>query len=123
DPELFVRGTSGRYVSIARSQLGTIIYNALGGPVETMFGDSVRALDDDGTRVRVTFDSGTVRDFDLVIGADGQHSQVRKLLFGPEKQFEKFLGCRRGQRVSRARGPGRPDVHEGWIPSDKSLAS
>jgi len=73
DPELFVRGTSGRYVSIARSELGAILYGALGGRVETIFGDSVRALDDDGNRVRVTFDSGTTRDFDLVIGTDGPH--------------------------------------------------
>ena len=92
DPEIFVRGTNGRYVSIARSELGAIIYGALGGRVETMFGDSVRALDDDGARVRVTFDSGTSRDFDLVIGADGLHSQVRRLVFGPQDQFEKYLG-------------------------------
>lgn len=92
DPEIFVRGTNGRYVSIARSELGAIIYGALGGRVETIFGDSVRALDDDGARVRVTFDSGMTRDFDLVIGADGLHSQVRRLVFGPEKQFEKYLG-------------------------------
>ena len=87
-----MRGTGGRYVSIARSELAAIIYGALGGRVETIFGDSVRALDDDGARVRVTFDSGAPRDFDLVIGADGLHSQVRRLLFGPEEQFEKYLG-------------------------------
>lgn len=92
DPELFVRETDGRYVSIARSELGAIIYGALGGDVETIFGDTVRALDDDGARVRVTFDSGMTRDFDLVIGTDGLHSQVRKLVFGPEEQFEKYLG-------------------------------
>jgi 2-polyprenyl-6-methoxyphenol hydroxylase-like FAD-dependent oxidoreductase len=92
DPELFVRGTGGRYVSIARSELGAILYGALGGRVETIFGDSVRALADDGARVRVTFDSGSSRDFDLVIGADGLHSQVRRLVFGPEDRFEKYLG-------------------------------
>ena len=92
DPELFVRGTGGRYVSIARSELAAILYNALGGGVETIFGDSVRALDDDGTRVHVTFDSGKTREFDLVIGAGGLHSPVRRLIFGPEKQFEKYLG-------------------------------
>lgn len=92
DPEIFVRGTDGRYVSIARSELGTIIYDALGGRVETIFGDSVRALDDDGARVRVAFDSGTTRDFDLVIGAGGLHSPVRRLVFGPDEQFEKYLG-------------------------------
>ena len=92
DPELFVRGTGGRYVSIARSELAAIIYDALGGRVETIFGDSVRALDDDGARVRVTFDSGRTRDFDLVIGAGGLHSRVRRLVFGPEERFEKYLG-------------------------------
>jgi 2-polyprenyl-6-methoxyphenol hydroxylase-like FAD-dependent oxidoreductase len=92
DPELFVRGTSGRYVSIARSELAAIIYRALAGRVETIFGDSIRALDDAGDRVHVTFDSGTTRTFDLVIGADGLHSQVRRLAFGPQEQFEKYLG-------------------------------
>lgn len=92
DPELFVRGTGGRYVSIARGELANIIYGSLGGHVETIFGDSVRALDDDGARVRATFDSGRTRDFELVIGADGQHSRVRRLVFGPEERFEKPLG-------------------------------
>ena len=92
DPELFVRGTSGRYVSIARSELAAIIYRALGGRVETIFGDSIRALDDAGDRVHVTFDSGATRTFDLVVGADGLHSQVRRLVFGPQEQFEKYLG-------------------------------
>jgi len=91
-PELFVRGTGGRYVSIARSELAAIIYGALGGRVETILGESVRALDDDGVRVRVTFDSGTIRDFDLVIGADGLHSRVRRLVFGPTESFERYLG-------------------------------
>jgi 2-polyprenyl-6-methoxyphenol hydroxylase-like FAD-dependent oxidoreductase len=92
DPEPLVRGTNGRYVSIARSDLAAVIYGGLAERVETIFGDSVRALDDDGARVRVTFESGTTRDFDLVIGADGLHSQVRALVFGPEEQFEKYLG-------------------------------
>jgi 2-polyprenyl-6-methoxyphenol hydroxylase-like FAD-dependent oxidoreductase len=79
-------------VSIARSELSAILYGSLGGRVETIFGDSVRALDDDGARVHVTFDSGATRDFDLVFGADGLHSQVRRLVFGPEDRFERYLG-------------------------------
>jgi 2-polyprenyl-6-methoxyphenol hydroxylase-like FAD-dependent oxidoreductase len=92
DPELFVRGTGGRYVSIARGDLASILYGALDGSVETLFGDTVRALEDDGARVRVTFESGATRDFDLVVGADGLHSQVRRLVFGPDDQFEKHIG-------------------------------
>jgi 2-polyprenyl-6-methoxyphenol hydroxylase-like FAD-dependent oxidoreductase len=92
DPEMFVRGTGGNYVSIARSELASILYGSLGGRVETIFGDSVRTLDDDDARVRVTFDSGATRDVDLVFGADGLHSQVRRLVFGPEDRFERYLG-------------------------------
>lgn len=93
-PEIFVRGTGGRYVSIARSDLASIVYSALNGRVETIFGESVRALDDDGARVRVTFSGGATRDFDLVVGADGLHSQVRRLAFGPDEQFERHLGIK-----------------------------
>lgn len=54
-----------------------------------------RALEDDGARVRVTFErQGTTRDFDLVVGADGLHSRVRRLVFGADDPFEKYLGLK-----------------------------
>ena len=56
------------------------------------FDDTVEAIDDDGDRVHVTFRSGTRRDFDLVVGADGLHSRVRLLAFGPQERFENHLG-------------------------------
>ena len=43
-------------------------------------------------RVRVTFERGPEREFDLVIGADGLHSRVREIVFGGEERFEKYLG-------------------------------
>ena len=42
--------------------------------------------------MRVAFEHGSARDFDLVVGADGLHSRVRQLAFGPEDQFERRLG-------------------------------
>ena len=33
-----------------------------------------------------------VNEFDLVVGADGLHSRVRRLVFGPDESFEKYLG-------------------------------
>lgn len=90
-PEAFV-GPGVRYTSLARSDLAAVIYGALERKVETIFGDTLRALDDDGARVRVTFERGAARDFDLVVGADGLHSRVRRLLFGADEQFEKYLG-------------------------------
>lgn len=91
NPEVIVESVE-RYLSLARSDLSAVIYEALGGAVELILGDTVVALDDDGSRVRVTFDSTTTRDFDLVVGADGLHSRVRRIAFGPDEQFEKYLG-------------------------------
>lgn len=91
DPSAILRSNE-RYVSIARSDLARAIYDALGGRVPLILDDTVTALDDDGTRVRVRFESGRSRDFDLVVGADGLHSRVRRLVFGPEQQFERYLG-------------------------------
>ena len=51
-------GAGDRYVTIARSDLAAAIHGALEGGVETVFGDTVAAIDDDGDRVHVTFRSG-----------------------------------------------------------------
>jgi 2-polyprenyl-6-methoxyphenol hydroxylase-like FAD-dependent oxidoreductase len=87
-----IRGNTGRYVSIARSDLAAVIYDALDGGAELILDDTVRTLTDEGGRVRVTFERGQSRDFDLVVGADGLHSRVRRLAFGPDEQFERYLG-------------------------------
>lgn len=87
-----VMESNERYVSIPRTDLASVIYDTLDGQVELILADTVRELDDDGARVRVTFESRSTRDFDLVIGADGLHSRVRKLAFGPDEQYEKYLG-------------------------------
>ena len=86
------RTVKGRYISLARGDLAALIYSKIEGKVETIFGDSVAHLQENAQGVRVQFQSGLQRDFDLVVGADGLHSRVRELVFGPEKQFEKYLG-------------------------------
>ena len=91
DPARIIESNQ-RYLSIPRADLATVIYSALDGKAELLLDDTVRELVDDGARVRVTFESGSVRDFDLVVGADGLHSRVRKLAFGPDKQYENYLG-------------------------------
>ena len=42
--------------------------------------------------MRVSFDHAAPCEVDLVIGADGLHSRVRQLAFGPEAEFERSLG-------------------------------
>ncbi len=92
DTEVFARATNGRFTSIRRSDLAATIFDALDDRVETIFGDSVAAIEDRGDHVRVTLERGAPRDVDLVIGADGLHSRVRRIVFGDEHDFEVPLG-------------------------------
>ena len=54
---------------------------------EILFGDSIRGLEQDDDGVTVAFEKAPPRRFDLVAGADGMHSQVRRLAFGAEEEF------------------------------------
>jgi 2-polyprenyl-6-methoxyphenol hydroxylase-like FAD-dependent oxidoreductase len=91
---VFDRITHGRYTSLPRSELAASLYGALKGRVETIFDDTITAIDDVGRDVRVSFERTPARVFDLVVGADGLHSQVRRLVFGEEARFERFLGMK-----------------------------
>jgi 2-polyprenyl-6-methoxyphenol hydroxylase-like FAD-dependent oxidoreductase len=86
--------TGGRFTSLPRSDLSAIIFEALGGRIETIFDDSVTAIEDLDESVRVQFQRTPPRVFDLVIGADGLHSHVRQLVFGAEGRFERYLGLK-----------------------------
>ena len=86
------RALCDRFFSIPRGDLSRTIYETVEGQVETVFGDSVGALHEDPSEVAVKFDHAPSRRFDLVIGADGLHSVVRKLVFGPEPSFATYLG-------------------------------
>lgn len=88
------RATGGRYTSLARGDLAAALYETLEGRVETIFGDSIAAIEDRDGRAMVRFERSGSRVFDLVVGADGLHSRVRRLVFGEEALFERFLGMK-----------------------------
>jgi 2-polyprenyl-6-methoxyphenol hydroxylase-like FAD-dependent oxidoreductase len=90
--DVFRALTQGRYVSIPRGDLAKLIYRQIDGRVEALFGDSIREIKQASDSVEVAFEHAPPRRFDLVIGADGQHSVVRRLVFGSEDRFEKYLG-------------------------------
>lgn len=92
DPLKLIARNGARYVSVGRSDLSAIIVGALEDQVELIFGDTVARIEDTGDRVSVELASGAVRDFDLVVGADGLHSAVRRHVFGPESDFARDLG-------------------------------
>jgi 2-polyprenyl-6-methoxyphenol hydroxylase-like FAD-dependent oxidoreductase len=77
---------------ILRGDLGAILYEASRPGVHYMFDDTITALEQDSTGVLVTFEKAEPRRFDLVVGADGLHSVVRRLTFGPESNMVHPLG-------------------------------
>ena len=79
-------------IEILRDDLAQILYAATKNNIEYLFGDSITSLSQQGLGVDVTFEHGAPRTFDLVIGADGSHSNVRSLVFGEESQFSHYLG-------------------------------
>src|SRR6478609_3025372 len=60
--------------------------------VEYIFGDRIAGLTQDADGVDVTFAGGGRRRFDLVVGADGLHSALRAMVFGPHERFVRHLG-------------------------------
>ena len=77
-------------VEIMRGDLVALLHEAAGAQI--LFGDCIQELEQDEDGVNVTFEKAPARRFDLVVGADGMHSQVRRLAFGPEKEFIRHKG-------------------------------
>ncbi|MCX4958348.1 FAD-dependent monooxygenase [Streptomyces virginiae] len=77
---------------ILRGDLNRLLHESAAGEVEYLFDDAVAAVDNGEARARVTFESGRVEDYDLVVGADGLHSATRALVFGDEARFVHDLG-------------------------------
>ena len=79
-------------MSLARSDLAGLIYRKIEGRCETMFGDSIAGIEQTGDGVHVAFERAPAQRFNLLIGADGLHSTVRRLVFGSVERFEDYLG-------------------------------
>jgi 2-polyprenyl-6-methoxyphenol hydroxylase-like FAD-dependent oxidoreductase len=112
------QATGSREVELPRGDLASILYNASRDDAEFLFDDSIVALNLDEHGVSVSFERARPRRFDLVIGADGLHSAVRRLAFGPESDFVQHMGMyvatmpldgliERGRDVVMYNTPGR----------------
>lgn len=79
-------------LEIMRGDLVRILYQSSLPVARYQFSDSVAELEEDADGVAVRFESGAAQRFDLVIGADGLHSNVRRLCFGDEADYVQHLG-------------------------------
>ncbi|WHY69777.1 FAD-dependent monooxygenase [Neobacillus sp. SuZ13] len=83
----------GLDIEIMRDDLSNILYDLTKDTVEYIWGDSISAIHETEAGAEVQFIHGKPQTFDLVVGADGLHSNVRTLTFGDEAQFKRTLGC------------------------------
>ena len=81
-----------RYFPLMRGDLESAIYELVKNNVPIRFGVSINKLESHLDGVSVDFSDGTSQVYDLVIGADGIHSNVRNQIWGDETQFTRFLG-------------------------------
>ena len=81
----------GGDVEIVRGTLCQILRDHL-GEVELLFGDTIQGITQSANSTQVQFTKNGVREFDCVIGADGLHSNVRRIVFGEESRFLRDLG-------------------------------
>ncbi|WP_026468039.1 FAD-dependent monooxygenase [Amycolatopsis balhimycina] len=79
-------------IEILRGDLSQVLHDDTRDGVEYLFGDRIAELTQDADGVDVTLASGARRRFDLVIGADGLHSALRGMVFGPRERFLRHLG-------------------------------
>jgi 2-polyprenyl-6-methoxyphenol hydroxylase-like FAD-dependent oxidoreductase len=79
-------------IEILRGDLSQVLYDDTRDGVEYVFGDRIVELVQDADGVDVSFAGGDRRRFDLVVGADGLHSALRGMVFGPHERFVRHLG-------------------------------
>jgi 2-polyprenyl-6-methoxyphenol hydroxylase-like FAD-dependent oxidoreductase len=79
-------------IEVLRGDLSQLLYDDTRDGVDYVFADRIAELAQDADGVDVTFASGERHRFDLVIGADGLHSALRAMVFGPRERFIRHLG-------------------------------
>ncbi len=84
--------TGGRFVTLGRSDLSRLLFERIKDTMEVIFDNEIVGLQERADCVKVQLKHTGERRFDLVIGADGLHSKVRRLAFRPQDRFEKQLG-------------------------------
>ncbi|MFI1461557.1 FAD-dependent oxidoreductase [Nocardia carnea] len=81
-----------RTLGIFRGDLESALYDAVAEHADIRFGTTVHAVTQNADEVDATLGDGSHIRADLLIGADGVHSRIRELVFGPEAEYLVDLG-------------------------------
>jgi 2-polyprenyl-6-methoxyphenol hydroxylase-like FAD-dependent oxidoreductase len=108
------RSLGDRFVSLPRGDLARALYRTVENKVESLFGQEIVDIQNRADGVGLRLSGGAEREFDLVVGADGLHSGVRRLAFGPQDRFERGLGYHVAAFEARGYRPRDELVYVGY---------
>ncbi len=106
----------GKSFTILRGDIEAVLYEAVKDRTTIRFGSTITAVEQDAA-VHVTLSDGTTERADLLIGADGLHSAVRALVFGPEEAYRLDMGHMVAVYMMKERPDGLPAGTTGSISS------
>jgi 2-polyprenyl-6-methoxyphenol hydroxylase-like FAD-dependent oxidoreductase len=98
-PRLRERLYEGRHLNFLRGDLEAVLYARVKDESPVRFGTTVDSFDAGSDGVEVRLSDGRMERVDVLVGADGVHSHVRHLMFGPGRRFERSLGLRTAASV------------------------
>ncbi|MGP4003685.1 FAD-dependent monooxygenase [Streptomyces sp. 8N706] len=75
--------------TVLRGDVERALFEAVDGLVEMRFSSGPTEIRQGREHAEVTLSDGSTERFDLVVGADGLHSTVRELVFGPEDLYRR----------------------------------
>jgi 2-polyprenyl-6-methoxyphenol hydroxylase-like FAD-dependent oxidoreductase len=88
----FFRAFDDRLVQIMRPELEAVLGEALDNRVTIRYATSIQRLEQAPEHVVAQFQDGSSAAYDIVVGADGVHSNVRRMIFGDPAPFRVNLG-------------------------------
>ncbi|WP_027658875.1 FAD-dependent monooxygenase [Salinispora fenicalii] len=88
DYTFFARALDGEFASIMRPALERMLRESLNDQVDIRYNVTIDRIHGD----RAELSDGTAVEADVIVGADGIHSHVRSLVFGPERNYLRYLG-------------------------------
>ncbi len=95
-------------VQLMRDDLAQVLYEEAKDKIDIRFGDQITAIENNEDEVKITFASGIKVNYDIVIGADGAHSGVRKLAFDTHDFESHYLDL----HCAAFRLPNALDIHD-----------